>query len=94
VSDLDWGQDLGRLARYLSERNVRHFTIAYDGYFDPVPLGLPDTELMKCGETPSGWAAVEVRRARRFPECYPWLQEQHKIAVVGKTMWVYYLPGP
>lgn len=94
VSDLDWGQDLTRLSAYLSEHQVQHVSIAYDGFFDPQPLGLPDTELIKCGETPSGWIAIEVRRALRFPECYPWLVQQHSIATVGKTMWIYHLPEP
>jgi len=93
VSDLDWGQDLARLANYLHEHQINHISIAYDGYYDPAPLGLPETEILPwCGAQPSGWVALEVRRALRFPECYPWLAQQHSVATVGKTMRIYHLP--
>jgi hypothetical protein len=28
---------------------------------------------------------------RLFPECYPWLAQQHAVATVGKTMSIYYV---
>jgi len=94
ISDLDWGQDLARLATYLREHQVKHISIAYDGYFDPDALGFPETEHVNCRATPSAWVAVEVRRARLYPECYPWLSQQNLITTVGQTMLIYYLPGP
>jgi hypothetical protein len=93
VSDLDWGQDLARLATYLNEHQIRHVSIAYDGYYDPVPLGLPETEIMPwCGAQASGWVAMEIRRKLRYPECYPWLAQQQPVAKVGNTMLIYHLP--
>ena len=74
ISDLDWGQDLTRLATYLREHDVKHVSIAYDGFYDPAALGLPDTEIMPwCGGTASGWVAIAVRRVRLHPECFQWL---------------------
>ncbi len=97
ISDLDWGQDLARLATYLREHQVKHVSIAYDypSLFDTNALGFPETESIKCrGASPSGWIAVEVRRARLYPECYPWLSQQSLITTVGKTMLIYYIPEP
>jgi hypothetical protein len=94
VGDLDWGQDLTRLATYLRERQVKHVQIAYDGFYEPEALGLPETEKMKCGANPSGWIAMELRRARLHSECYPWLAQQHSITTVGKTMAIYYVREP
>ncbi len=94
VSDLDWGQDLTRLATYLHEHHIEHVQIAYEGLYDPDALGLPDTENLPCGATPSGWVAMSVRRVRRFPECFPWVAQQHLIAKVGKTMQIYYVTNP
>ena len=91
VGDLDWGQDLTRLSMYLRQNQINHISIAYEGFYDPDSLGLPDTVKMKCGDFASGWVAVAARRARRFPECWPWLPRQHRVAIVGKTMWIYHL---
>lgn len=93
ISDLDWGQDLARLATYLHDHQVKHISIAYDNFFDPNALGFPETEYIACGgATPSGWVAVEERRARVHRECYPWLSQQKLVATVGKTMLIYYVP--
>jgi len=34
---------------------------------------------------------VEVRKERLYPECFPWLPGNQAVAMVGKTMSVYYL---
>jgi hypothetical protein len=91
VGDYDWGQDLSRLATYVREHSIQHITIAYDGFYVPEALDLSNSEHLFCKANPSGWVAVEVRRARLYPECYPWLPKQNRVAVVGKTMWIYYL---
>lgn len=91
VGDYDWGQDLARLAAYDHAHSIRHITIAYAGYYVPEPLDLADSEDLHCKVRPSGWVAVEVRRALLYPECYPWLSQEKRVATVGKTMWIYYL---
>jgi len=94
ISDVDWGQDLTRLSTYLSEQQVKHVSIAYDGYYDAATLGLPETVKLRCGETATGWISIEERRARVHSECYEWIASQPLTAYVGKTMRVYYLPEP
>jgi hypothetical protein len=94
ISDFDWGQDLARLSTYLREHQVQHISVAYDGFFDPNALGFPDMEYLDCRGAVSGWVAVEVRRARLYPDCYPWLNKQHMVARVGKTELIYYVEPP
>ncbi|HEY8670888.1 MAG TPA: hypothetical protein VIL63_08620, partial [Terriglobales bacterium] len=89
IGDLDWGQDLTRLAIYFREHPVQHVSIGYAGYYDPQSMGLPDSEHLLCGQTPSGWVAMERRRAMVYPECYTWFTQQKPVATVGKTMLVY-----
>jgi hypothetical protein len=92
VGDLDWGQDFSRLASYLREHSINHVSVAADTFIEPSPLGLPQTEFLKCnGPKPSGWVAVELRRERLHLECYPWLAQQRAVTRVGKTMDIYYL---
>ncbi len=90
IGDLDWGQDLTRLALYFREHPVQHVSIGYAGYYDPQSLGLPDSDHLLCGQTPSGWVAMERRRAMVYPECYTWFTQQQPVATVGKTMLVYH----
>jgi hypothetical protein len=92
VGDLDWGQDYTRLSTYLRDHSIKHISIVPDNLFEPAVLGLPETELVPChGEKPVGWVAVQLRRARLRPECFPWLPQQHAVATVGKTMTIYYV---
>jgi hypothetical protein len=92
ISDLDWGQDYARLGTYLREQQINHINVATANVFDPVALGFPETEPNRCGTTPSGWVAVELRSARVYPECYPWISQQKLITTVGKTELIYYVP--
>lgn len=46
-SNLDWGQDLGRLARWLNARGNPEIKLAWFGVADPVALGI------RCEELPS-----------------------------------------
>jgi hypothetical protein len=94
ISDLDWGQDLTRLAAYLRQQNVKHITIAYDGFYEPHSLDLPDTYQLpwECKARASGLTAVEIRRVRLHPQCFTWLAGYQPITLVGKTMWIYQLP--
>jgi len=92
MSDFDWGQDLARLSNYLREHQVKHINIGYSGVYDPGALGLPETRQLECGTAPVGWVAMEMRRARLSPDCFPWLNQLRPLTTVGKTMQIYYLP--
>jgi hypothetical protein len=78
---------------YLHDQQIKHISITYDGWFVPESLGFPETDniTLNCGTRPSGWVAMQVRRARVHPDCYPWLAQEHRVTTVGKTMWIYYV---
>jgi hypothetical protein len=94
ISDVDWGQDLTRLSTYLKKQQAEQVSILYVVVFDAPSLGLPPTVHLHCGETATGWVAIEERYARVYPECAQWIAAQPVHAEVGKTMRVYYLPRP
>jgi len=93
VGDLDWGQDYTRLSKFLREHSVQQISIATDTFFEPKPLGLPETTLLKCADQPTGWVAMELRRVRLHPECYQWMAQQQLLTTVGKTMLIYEVPA-
>jgi hypothetical protein len=78
-SNIDWGQDLLYLKRWLNEHpEARPLKLAYYGPVDPrlagIEFSLPPTESERCrsgasGRLPSGWYAVSVTflRGRPFP---------------------------
>jgi hypothetical protein len=35
IGDLDWGQDMTRLATYLHQKQINHISIVYDGFYEP-----------------------------------------------------------
>lgn len=93
VGDLDWGQDYARLSTYLREHSIEQVSIASDTFFEPKPLGLPETRLLSCGDQPTGWVAMELRRVRLHPECYRWMAQEQLVTTIGKTMLIYNLPA-
>lgn len=92
-SDLDWGQDLGRLSRRLRELGVKEVAIAYFGSADLERAGLPRFRRLAPGERASGWVAVSVRYLVMPPRggTYDWLKPYRPVEVVGKTMRLYRL---
>lgn len=78
-SNLDWGQDLLALRRWMDEHpEARPLKLAYFGYFDPrhagieykAPLemlGTTDQREAPSGDVPSGWYAMSVNFVRGFP---------------------------
>ncbi|MBI3838264.1 MAG: hypothetical protein HY288_10075 [Planctomycetia bacterium] len=77
-SNVDWGQDLLFLRRWLKEHpEASPLKLAYCGYFDPKHAGIEYTapsniEAPKLGnksqaEIPPGWYAISVNFIRGFP---------------------------
>ena len=63
ATDLDWGQDLDRLAAVLRAHGARQVALAYFGSADPCAHGLPPVYDLPPGVRPTGWVAVsEMRR--------------------------------
>jgi 4-amino-4-deoxy-L-arabinose transferase-like glycosyltransferase len=94
-SDLDWGQDLARLARRLKERNVPEVSIAYFGSALLDQAGLPPYRALDPHRPAAGYIAVSVRfltleNAR--DGSFAWLKGRTPIERVGKSIDLFYLP--
>ena len=59
-SDLDWGQDCQRLARYLSDRGIKQASFRMFGNLDPSRHGLANYQLASPWEPSTGWIAVSA----------------------------------
>lgn len=81
-SNLDWGQDLRRLARHHpTPLHIAYFgTASIAGIGDPLPPATPVT----------GWIAISEMKLRF--EDYRWLRSYRPVGKVGKSIRVYYVP--
>jgi 4-amino-4-deoxy-L-arabinose transferase-like glycosyltransferase len=101
-SNLDWGQDLDRLARWLDQRGIKDpVHLAYFGTAEPARHGLRYVELTP-GERPTGWVAASVHYQRglygsgmgRLPteeqrEAFSWLLNLPEAGRVGTSIRIY-----
>ncbi len=103
-SNLDWGQDLRRLADYVEENDIRGLKIDYFGGGEPVyyikdaVLWYPDLGV------PKGWFAISYTyRQLEFWEQedgsppqqaskYAWLLNYQPVARIGHSILIYYIP--
>jgi len=98
-SNLDWGQDLGTLARYLDERGNPEVWLAYFGVEKPRNHGMRVRLLRGC-EPVEGLVAISANVLhglyssqnpfkRPPPGCYDWLLNREPIARPGYSILVY-----
>jgi hypothetical protein len=97
-SDLDWGQDLKRLAEELRRRGVDRLHLKYFGKADPAKHGLPQFDVLEPYGEVTGWVAISqhhVTLGTRSPpyDQFRWLTRHVPVARVGKTIWLYHIPG-
>jgi hypothetical protein len=108
-SNLDWGQDLKGLKRWMDEHDVRHINLSYFGTADPayykidctyLPEGpFFDEKLVGDPRLP-GFVAVSVTNLRGlyFPEnsrdFYKPLLDMKPVAVIGYSIYVYWVDRP
>jgi 4-amino-4-deoxy-L-arabinose transferase-like glycosyltransferase len=96
-SDLDWGQDLGRLADTLRARGVPQVWIAYHGKVDLSRQGLPPFTELPPDRPVTGWVAASLFRlalgSQGGPiDAYAWLRAHQPVARVGHSILLYYIP--
>jgi hypothetical protein len=60
-SDLDWGQDLARLSKWLHARRVQEVTLSYFGTADLNHADLPAFHELEPYQKVSGWVAISAR---------------------------------
>ena len=100
-SDLDWGQDLIGLQRYLEEQGISRICLAYFGRVDPnlygiqytVPLPGRRCELVAASLSllwgPAYLLQDETRPVVTRPGQFAWLREQEPIARIGHSIWIF-----
>jgi hypothetical protein len=102
-SDLDWGQDVGRLCRRLKELRVPsiHLALHYSG--DDSKLELPPWEGLNPYQEVKGWIAISFTRLKTYGwvvaqqqgregNGYDWLKRYQPVERVGKSILLYYIP--
>ncbi len=90
-SNLDWGQDLARLAKFARERGIDALHLSYFGVTSPEKLGLRRLPLEPARPVP-GWVAVSVNHLVGLyndPADFAWLRGRRPAARVGKSIWVF-----
>jgi hypothetical protein len=90
-SNLDWGQDLGRLARHLREHQIDYVHLSYFGRAEPATLGIRATPLSG-GEPVRDWVAVSVNNLTGLyndPGEFAWLRGREPRAHIGKSIRLY-----
>jgi 4-amino-4-deoxy-L-arabinose transferase-like glycosyltransferase len=102
-SDLDWGQDMGRLARELRRRNVPylHMACLYTG--DDTRLGLPNWDGLEPYQHVTGWVAISYTMRENYgwkaaqdqgrdDMAFAWLDRYQPVAKVGQSILLYLIP--
>jgi hypothetical protein len=101
-SNLDWGQDLGRLGRYLADNEIDDVKLAYFGHADPAAYGirysLPDARYAPgvyaisanyLGGYPYAITYGGAGIQRVLPGQWAWLDRFEPTARVGRSIWIY-----
>lgn len=101
-SNLDWGQDLGRLASYLEERGTDRVCLGYFGHVDPKVYGI-DYTLAPASPAP-GLCAVSANFLAGYPYAityagprilgvpkgrWSWFDRLEPVARVGSSLYVF-----
>jgi len=92
-SNLDWGQDVLRLARVVRERHIDHLHVAF---FTPVLMGGHGINAtgLKPREKVSGWVAISEHQIRFAEDTgdYDWLKSYRPYQMVGESIRLYSIP--
>jgi 4-amino-4-deoxy-L-arabinose transferase-like glycosyltransferase len=104
-SNLDWGQGLKLLKRWMTENQVQHINLAYFGNADPRYYGIDytpltggpffDLDYMTAPRLP-GYVAVSATNLRgaylgKLKEFYAPLLQREPVAVIGYSIYVYWV---
>jgi hypothetical protein len=91
-SDLDWGQDLDRLAEACRKLEIKKLHLAYFSWAVMERHGILESERLLPEERPAGWVAVSISYIKLQPERYGWLEDYEPYMLVGKTIRLYHFP--
>ena len=96
-SNLDWGQDLGRLAQIQAQYPDEPMYIAQEYIFDPAAYGFSATPFKaeQIPSPPEGLVAISKQWAIRHriqprsPYYFNWLEKYQPIQTIGNSIWVF-----
>ena len=96
-SNIDWGQDLKRLAQFVEQRNIQQIHLNFFGSAEPAYyLQEKYREISSCSEPVKGWVAVSAMwyaDSRRTPECdyRRWLPMERLVTKIGYSIFVFHI---
>jgi hypothetical protein len=94
-SNLDWGQDLKNVRRWMDQRGIKDFCYSYFGSAVPEYYGIAPW-IPNGPEEPGCMAAVSATNLYDLyfqPPRHRWLRERTPAAVVGHSTWIFDLRG-
>ena len=107
-SNLDWGQDLKRLERFMEENDIPRIRLSYFGSDSPQRYGiaydwLPSVVLVDPSPERrkpilrQGWFAISATNLQGVyfenKNMFAWLRERQPVARLGYSMFIYHLDG-
>ncbi|MFC1590021.1 ArnT family glycosyltransferase [Candidatus Omnitrophota bacterium] len=90
-SNIDHGQDLKTLKKYLDDKEIREINFAYFGTTDPAHYGIKYKKMKPFVPT-SGWVAISITHLKGVHtkrEGYAWLKDHVPVDKVGYSIHVY-----
>ena len=91
-SNLDWGQDLYRLSRYVKKERIENLSLRYFGTTSPETMGLPSTRRFGSQDRPRGWVASSVTHLQGiYQPRSAWLEGREPHAKIGRSIWLFYI---
>ena len=97
-SDLDWGQDVKRLADTLKARGIDSLSIAYHGSTDLALQGIPRFRRLEHYRPVTGWVAISLFKLylgkgnELASDQFAWLRAYQPVSRVGHSILLYYIP--
>lgn len=93
-SNLDWGQDLYRLATAMKAMRIDSVAVAYYGSAGLDATGVRNARVLAAAERPTGWIAVSQTMLAGVggDGAYEWLNELRPVGRVGASLVLYYIP--
>jgi hypothetical protein len=96
-SNIDWGQDLKKLKRYMDDHHLDNVCLSYfgsgePGYYGIVGKHLPTSEDAQGRAAMDCVAAISVTLLRdvyTVPGSYEWLRGRERVGHVGYSIWIY-----
>ncbi len=95
-SNLDWGQDLKRLARFVEQNRIEVINLDYFGRAEPeYYLGSKYRSVQPTDAARKGWIAVSASlyqssRAEPSRDYRSWLPLSKRVAAIGHSIFVFY----